>query len=74
MSRQVSGRFPIRAPESGESDLREWELKLIKLAVSLVGTESLAEHPASMTHFDYAPEELEALGLSDGLVRISIGL
>jgi len=50
------------------------ELKLIKLAVSLGGTESLAEHPASMTHSDYAPEELEALGISDGLVRISVGL
>jgi methionine-gamma-lyase len=50
------------------------ELKLIKLAVSLGGTESLAEHPASMTHSDYAPEELEELGITDGLVRISVGL
>ena len=49
-------------------------LKLIKLAVSLGSTESLAEHPASMTHADVSLEEKNRLGISDSLVRISIGV
>jgi len=49
-------------------------LKLITLAVSLGGTESLAEHPASMTHSDIAPEDRERMGITDGLVRISVGV
>jgi methionine-gamma-lyase len=49
-------------------------LKLIKLAVSLGGTESLAEHPASMTHAGIPPEERHAHGISDQLVRLSIGV
>ena len=49
-------------------------LKLIKLAVSLGSTESLAEHPASMTHADVSAEEKNRLGISDALVRISIGV
>ena len=49
-------------------------LKLIKLAVSLGSTESLAEHPASMTHADVSLEEKNRLGISDALVRISIGV
>ncbi|GAB5527599.1 MAG: cystathionine gamma-synthase family protein [Roseivirga sp.] len=49
-------------------------LKLIKLAVSLGGTESLAEHPATMTHAGVPPEERAAHGISDQLVRLSIGV
>ena len=49
-------------------------LKLIKLAVSLGGTESLAEHPASMTHAGVDPEERNHHGVTDQLVRISIGV
>ncbi|MHC4106553.1 MAG: cystathionine gamma-synthase family protein [Planctomycetota bacterium] len=49
-------------------------LKLFSLAVSLGGTESLAEHPASMTHADVAPEDRERLGITCGLVRLSIGV
>lgn len=49
-------------------------LKLVKLAVSLGGTESLAEHPASMTHIDVPQEEKDAAGISDSLIRLSIGL
>lgn len=49
-------------------------LKLIKLAVSLGGTESLAEHPFSMTHADVPDEEKEALGLTESMVRLSIGV
>ena len=49
-------------------------LKLIKLAVSLGGTESLAEHPASMTHAGVDPVEREHHGVTDKLVRISVGV
>ena len=49
-------------------------LELIKLAVSLGGTESLAEHPASMTHAGVPPEEKQRLGVTEGLVRLSIGV
>jgi methionine-gamma-lyase len=49
-------------------------LKLFKLAVSLGGTESLAEHPASMTHADIAPEEQARMGFGPAMVRLSIGV
>ena len=49
-------------------------LKLIKLAVSLGGTESLAEHPASMTHTDIAPEERARMGITDRMIRLSVGI
>lgn len=49
-------------------------LKLITRAVSLGDAESLAQHPASMTHSFYTPEEREAHLISEGLVRISAGL
>lgn len=49
-------------------------LRLITRAVSLGDAESLAQHPASMTHSFYTPEEREAHFISEGLVRISAGL
>ncbi|MFQ5704314.1 MAG: cystathionine gamma-synthase family protein [Gemmatimonadales bacterium] len=49
-------------------------LKLTKLAVSLGGTESLAEHPGTMTHADVPPEEQERMGMPPGLVRLSVGV
>lgn len=49
-------------------------LKLIHLAVSLGGTESLAEHPATMTHSDVDPEERMELGITPAMVRLSIGV
>ncbi len=49
-------------------------LKLVKLAVSLGGTESLASHPATMTHLSVAPARKAELGISDNLVRVSIGV
>jgi methionine-gamma-lyase len=49
-------------------------LKHIKLAVSLGGTESLAEHPFSMTHADEPSEEKNRLGLTEKMVRLSIGI
>lgn len=49
-------------------------LKLVRLAVSLGGTESLAEHPGSMTHSDIRPDDQARMGITPGLVRISIGI
>lgn len=49
-------------------------LQLITRAVSLGDAESLAQHPASMTHSFYTPEERAAHMISEGLVRISAGL
>lgn len=49
-------------------------LKLATIAVSLGDAETLIEHPASMTHSPYSPEERAAAGISDGLVRLSVGL
>ena len=49
-------------------------LNLIRRAVSLGDAESLVEHPASMTHATYTTEERLAHGISDGLVRLSVGL
>jgi len=50
------------------------KLELCTIAVSLGDAETLVEHPASMTHSTYTPEELKAAGISEGLVRISVGL
>ncbi|TNE35243.1 MAG: cystathionine gamma-synthase family protein [Alphaproteobacteria bacterium] len=49
-------------------------LTLAKLAVSLGGTETLASHPAAMTHLSVPDERKAALGITDNLVRISIGI
>ena len=49
-------------------------LDVFKLAVSLGSTESLAEHPASMTHAGVSPKEKKRTGITEGLVRLSIGL
>lgn len=49
-------------------------VKLASLAVSLGDTETLIEHPASMTHSPYTPEERAASDISEGLVRLSVGL
>lgn len=49
-------------------------LKLIKLAVSLGSTESLAEHPATMTHVDIPTEEKQELNITGKMVRLSVGI
>ena len=48
--------------------------EVFRLAVSLGGTESLVEHPMSMTHADVPPEQLEDLGVQPGLIRMSAGI
>ncbi|MCA1763648.1 MAG: cystathionine gamma-synthase family protein [Cryomorphaceae bacterium] len=49
-------------------------LKLIRLAVSLGSTESLAEHPFTMTHAGIEPEDAIAMGITESLLRISVGV
>jgi cystathionine gamma-lyase len=49
-------------------------LQLFTLAESLGGVESLAEHPASMTHASIPPERRAELGVSEGLIRLSVGI
>jgi methionine-gamma-lyase len=49
-------------------------LRIAKLAVSLGGTETLASHPAGMTHLSVPQARKQALGITDNLVRISIGV
>src|ERR1700735_2492077 len=49
-------------------------LQIMKLAVSLGGTETLISHPASLTHSGVARELREEIGLSEALIRVSIGI
>ncbi len=49
-------------------------VKIATLAVSLGATQTLIEHPVSMTHSPYSEEELEAAGIPAGLIRLSVGL
>ncbi|EPK8022189.1 methionine gamma-lyase [Providencia rettgeri] len=58
--------------EAGKQFLNR--LQLFSCAVSLGDCESLAQHPASMTHSTYTAEERKQYGISDGLIRLSVGL
>lgn len=49
-------------------------VELCQLAVSLGGVESLIQHPASMTHLTMGKEARESAGITDGLVRLSVGI
>jgi cystathionine beta-lyase/cystathionine gamma-synthase len=49
-------------------------LRIFACAESLGGVESLAEHPALMTHASLPPAARRAVGISDGLIRLSVGL
>jgi cystathionine gamma-lyase len=48
--------------------------EVFTLAESLGGVESLIEHPASMTHASIPREEREKIGLTDSLIRLSVGV
>jgi methionine-gamma-lyase len=54
--------------------LRHRTLALARRAVSLGDAETLVQHPASMTHATYSQKERERYGISESLVRISVGL
>ena len=49
-------------------------VRLITLAVSLGNVDSLIQHPASMTHHNVPRQERLKVGLTDGLVRLSVGI
>jgi cystathionine beta-lyase/cystathionine gamma-synthase len=49
-------------------------LRIFVCAESLGGVESLAEHPAIMTHASVPPETRRSLGIGDGLIRLSVGV
>jgi methionine-gamma-lyase len=65
--------FDVEGGEAGAFRLLN-ALRLIKLAVSLGGTESLAEHPGTMTHADITVEEQRRMGITPGMVRLSVGV
>jgi methionine-gamma-lyase len=65
--------FDVEGGEAGAFRFLN-SLKLIHLAVSLGSTESLAEHPGTMTHSGLSPEAKQRYGITDGMVRISVGV
>ena len=67
MSFELKGGYP-----AGEALLHR--VRLATLAVSLGNVDTLIQHPASMTHFDVPREERLKIGLTDGLVRLSVGI
>jgi methionine-gamma-lyase len=73
--RQFGGMIAFELKGGMEAGIRFMDaLQLVTRAVSLGDAESLAQHPASMTHSIYTPEERAACGISEGLVRLSVGL
>ena len=65
--------FQVRGGEAEAFAVLD-QLKVIKLAVSLGGTETLASHPAAMTHSDIPEEDRLKLGITQALIRISVGI
>jgi methionine-gamma-lyase len=65
--------FDVKGGQKEAFELLD-NLQIMKLAVSLGGTETLVSHPASMTHSGVARELREEIGLTDALIRISIGI
>ncbi|SEL68240.1 methionine-gamma-lyase [Colwellia chukchiensis] len=65
--------FEINSDLAGGSDFIN-RMQLFSIAVSLGDAESLIQHPASMTHSPYTQDERLAAGISDSLIRISVGL
>jgi len=75
--RQMSGFGGMLSFETGSLENAGKVLKSVRLcslAESLGGVETLISHPASMTHASVPPEERRRLGITDGLVRISVGI
>jgi cystathionine gamma-lyase len=63
----------VRGGQAGAARFME-QLKVFALAESLGGVESMINHPAIMTHASVPPEKRAALGMSDHLVRLSVGI
>jgi cystathionine beta-lyase/cystathionine gamma-synthase len=75
--RQASGFGSMVTLEMGSYEAAKRlldRLQVISLAESLGGVESLASHPATMTHASVPPERRSELGLTDGMVRLSVGI
>jgi cystathionine beta-lyase/cystathionine gamma-synthase len=75
--RQMTGFGGMISFETGSLENARRVLKSVRLcslAESLGGVETLISHPASMTHASVPPEERNRLGITDGLVRISVGI
>ncbi|HSK72931.1 MAG TPA: cystathionine gamma-synthase [Pyrinomonadaceae bacterium] len=75
--RQQKGFGGMVAFETGSLDNAKKVLEGVKLCIlgeSLGGVESLISHPATMTHASVPPEKREKLGITDGLVRVSVGI
>ena len=78
-ARQMQGGFGTIITIEVDGDLQAAKrvveaTRLFQLAVSLGAVESLIEQPALMSHASYAPEARAAHGISDGLIRLSVGL
>lgn len=73
--RAGGGMIAVRL-KGGEAEARTLlkRVKIFTLAESLGGVESLIEHPAGMTHLSVDPKIRAALGITDGLVRLSVGI
>ncbi|MEM7316409.1 MAG: PLP-dependent transferase, partial [Planctomycetota bacterium] len=77
--RQMDGAFGAMITFELKGDFAQTKkmaesTKLFHLAVSLGAVESLIEQPASMSHASYDPADRAAHGITDGLIRISVGL
>ncbi|PYV17570.1 MAG: cystathionine gamma-synthase, partial [Acidobacteria bacterium] len=75
--RQMTGFGGMLAFETGSLENAKTVLKSVRLcslAESLGGVETLISHPATMTHASVPPEERARIGITDGLVRISVGI
>jgi len=76
-ARQMKGSGGMLSFETGSLENARTLLKSVRLcslAESLGGVETLISHPASMTHASVPPEQRQRLGITDGLVRISVGI
>ncbi|MGZ3722923.1 MAG: trans-sulfuration enzyme family protein, partial [Bdellovibrionales bacterium] len=65
--------FDVKGGEKGAFKALD-KFRVCRLAVSLGGTESLVEHPMTMTHADVPRAELEAINVSPGMIRMSVGI
>jgi cystathionine beta-lyase/cystathionine gamma-synthase len=73
--RQFGAMLSFEPKDGWEAAKRILEsLSVFTLAESLGAIQSLANHPASMTHASVEPEVRKAVGITDGLIRLSIGI
>jgi cystathionine beta-lyase/cystathionine gamma-synthase len=66
--------FVVRGNDLATASRVASALRVFTLAESLGGVESLVGHPATMTHASIPKEQREAVGVTDGLLRLSVGI